>query len=189
MFGVSVGCAVSFSRGENTIPIVVRKCIEFVEKERNIREEGLYRVSGGKTNIEALKAAFDEEGDAIIEEDADVHTITGLLKLYFRELPANILHSPMLKVLHSHQPEEGEQTVIAQQLVRQIPRANYDTLAALCDHLFTVSQHAESNKMTIRNVVIIFSATLNIPCWLLKILLLERKSVFPKNIPDNFFAE
>lgn len=40
------------------MPYIVRQCLEEIER-RGLEEVGIYRVSGGATDIQALKTAFD----------------------------------------------------------------------------------------------------------------------------------
>lgn len=57
--------------------------------------EGIYRVSGSHDAIERLRRAFDETSAGGAQPDLqaveDVHTIAGLLKLYLRQLPQQLI--------------------------------------------------------------------------------------------------
>lgn len=67
-----------------------------------MKEEGIFRLSGSAQTIKELKAAFDSgtthfpDVDCIagqevdLEQIRDEHVITGILKLYFRELPGTL---------------------------------------------------------------------------------------------------
>lgn len=85
------------------VPKIVVECVSNIESEPNIVTPGLYRVSGNKTVIEAFKK---KSNDKKAKKDAkekslrsqDVHSVTGILKMFFRELspplmPANIFVS------------------------------------------------------------------------------------------------
>jgi RhoGAP domain len=57
-------------------------------------EEGLYRLSGSSSTIQNLRYRFDTEGDVnLLDADFyyDVHAISGLFKLFLRELSEPIL--------------------------------------------------------------------------------------------------
>ena len=56
--------------------------------------------------------------------------------------------------------------------------ANYCLLRALTAHLILVVQNAHVNKMTMRNVGIVFSPTLGIPAGVFSLMLGEFKRVF-----------
>jgi RhoGAP domain len=50
--------------------------------------EGLFRISGSKVEIDTLKARFDSGEDVALEAvTMNPHTVAGLLKQFFRELP------------------------------------------------------------------------------------------------------
>lgn len=54
-------------------------------------EEGIFRVPGNQAEIDALKKQYDTVGQAKLESHYEAHTIAGLLKLWFRELPEPVL--------------------------------------------------------------------------------------------------
>jgi len=59
-----------------------------------------------------------------------------------------------------------------------LPLANYSLLRALTAHLISIVQNAATNKMTMRNVGIVFSPTLGIPAGVLSLMLGEFNRVF-----------
>lgn len=79
----------SYSR---VIPLVLKCCTEFIEKHGLV--DGIYRLSGVKSNIQKLRHAFDQGRVPDLTEDAilqDIHCVASLLKMYFRELPDPLL--------------------------------------------------------------------------------------------------
>ena len=63
-------------------------------------------------------------------------------------------------------------------LIASLPIANYSLLRALTAHLILIVQNAHVNKMTMRNVGIVFSPTLGIPAGVFSLMLGEFKRVF-----------
>lgn len=63
-------------------------------------------------------------------------------------------------------------------LIAALPVANYSLLRALTAHLILIVQNANVNKMTMRNVGIVFSPTLGIPAGVFSLMLGEFKRVF-----------
>lgn len=141
------------------------------------------------------------EGDVDLlasDEYWDPHAIAGLLKSYLRELPASILtrelHLRFLSViggllslhcrLHLYSvystdfvdPQERIQEL--SHLIASLPIANYSLLRALTAHLILIVQNATVNKMTMRNVGIVFSPTLGIPAGVFSLMLGEFNRVF-----------
>jgi RalA-binding protein 1 len=137
------------------LPAVVYRCIEYLEAREAMNEEGIFRLSGSQNVIKALRERFNNEGDVrLLEGDYfDVHAVASLLKLYLRELPASVLtrdlHLDFLKVLDV---EEKEKRVAAfNVLVHKLPRANEELLSNLCSYLADIANHADVNKMNVRN--------------------------------------
>lgn len=64
------------------------------------------------------------------------------------------------------------------QLIASLPIANYSILRALTAHLILIVQNASVNKMTMRNVGIVFSPTLGIPAGVFSLMLGEFNRVF-----------
>ena len=74
------------------MPQILTICAAFIEKHGIV--DGIYRHTGLQSNIQKLRNAFDEEKFAEIENEIyinDVHAVSSLLKMYFRELPNPLL--------------------------------------------------------------------------------------------------
>lgn len=70
------------------IPMVLKCCAEFIEEHGIV--DGIYRLSGITSNIQKLRRGFDEERVPDLthpEIRQDIHAMSSLLKMYFRELP------------------------------------------------------------------------------------------------------
>lgn len=63
-------------------------------------------------------------------------------------------------------------------LIGALPFANYSLLRALTAHLILIVQNSNVNKMTMRNVGIVFSPTLGIPAGVFSLMLGEFNRVF-----------
>lgn len=81
------------------IPKIVVECVNALEMDANISTPGLYRVSGNKTVIEAFKKKSNEKKNAKKDtkitslRNQDVHSVTGILKMFFRELTPPLMPS------------------------------------------------------------------------------------------------
>lgn len=183
VFGVPLleSIAVSSVSGKLALPSVVYRCIEYLEKTDAVREEGIYRLSGSSAVMKALRDRFNQEGDVdlIASEESingpkyDPHAIAGLLKTYLRELPASVLtselHLDFMRVNDILDWKSRMQELSS--LVASLPLVNYSLLRTLCKHLIKVISHQEVNKMTMRNVGIVFSPTLGIPAGVFALFL------------------
>lgn len=95
-FGVPLALAVSCSPLSPSLhlPAVVYRCIEFLNANNAVSEEGIFRLSGSTNVIRTLKDRFNNERDVDLIHSAnyyDIHAIAGLLKTFLRELPTPIL--------------------------------------------------------------------------------------------------
>ena len=70
------------------ISIVIEVCIGWLLN--NLNEEGLFRIPGSLSKVKKLKSAFDAGIIDFDEYARDSHTIAGILKSYFRELPEHL---------------------------------------------------------------------------------------------------
>uniref|UniRef100_A0A8R1DQK2 Uncharacterized protein n=1 Tax=Caenorhabditis japonica TaxID=281687 RepID=A0A8R1DQK2_CAEJA len=146
------------------IPPVVSLCINEVES-RGLTVEGIYRVSGSHDHMEKLRQQFDSNQYVDLSAVADIHTVCGLLKLYFRLLPQQLIpftvHKQLLVV---YQDTNGRSTHERERCLRKIMMelsdANIITLGAILAHLKKVADNSSKNKMTVENLATIFSPTL-----------------------------
>ncbi|KAH8093735.1 hypothetical protein BXZ70DRAFT_897262 [Cristinia sonorae] len=182
VFGVSLEESLEVAQIAS-LPAIVFRCIQYLEEKKADQEEGIYRLSGSSAVIKALKDRFNMEGDVDLlasDEYWDPHAIAGLLKTFLRELPASILtrdlHLRFLSVIDFVDPQE--RITELSHLIASLPVANYSLLRALTAHLILIVQNANVNKMTMRNVGIVFSPTLGIPAGVFSLMLGEFKRVF-----------
>jgi RalA-binding protein 1 len=172
------------------LPAVVYRCIEYLDAKGAASEEGIFRLSGSNVIVKALKERFNTEGDVDFLADDhyyDVHAVASLLKLYLRELPTTVLTRELhLDFLHVLELDDKKKKVPAfNSLVHRLPRANWSLLRALSQFLITVINNSDKNKMTVRNVGIVFSPTLNIPAPVFSMFLTEFDGIFgPATAPS-----
>jgi len=70
-------------------------------------------------------------------------------------------------------------------LIAILPVSNSALLRVLAAHLIWIVQNAHINKMTVRNIGIVFSPTLGIPAGVLSLMLAEFNRVFNVNDDAN----
>lgn len=167
VFGVPIADSIAVASVAN-LPAIVFRCIQWLEVNHAEQEEGIYRLSGSSAVIKGLKDRFNAEGDVDLvrlDERWDPHAIAGLLKTFLRDLPNSLLthqlHSQFLAVMDL--VDSSARVAELSRLVAELPPPNYALLRALTAHLILIVSHAQANKMTLRNVGIVFSPTLGIP--------------------------
>ncbi|KAI8067908.1 hypothetical protein BC940DRAFT_354536 [Gongronella butleri] len=186
VFGVPLDEAIQVSRiaPQYELPAIVYRCIEYLEAKNAAQEEGIYRLSGSAAKIKKLKERFNQEGDIqLLDSDEykhEVHAIAGLLKMWFRELPGSVLTMELLNDFLQVADLEDRQfrTEELGRLVSLLPLSNYTLLRTLSAHLIRIVQNSGVNKMTLRNIGIVFSATLGIPAAIFNQFLSEFDYVF-----------
>lgn len=60
-----------------------------------LTSEGIYRVSGVKSKVQALKEAYNR-APSVYLLDHEPNVVASLLKLYIRELPESVLTTNLL---------------------------------------------------------------------------------------------
>ncbi|GAA5961252.1 hypothetical protein JCM3765_002885 [Sporobolomyces pararoseus] len=185
VFGVPLKEAVAISRIRPglELPAVVYRCVEYLEAKNAEHEEGIFRLSGSANVIRLLKDRFNAEGDVNLvqsNEYFDPHAIAGLLKQYLRELPVHLLtrelHPEFLRVIDLRARKDRVNAL--GKLVARLPIEEYTLFRFFFAHLCVIAQNAETSKMNLRNLGIVFSPTLAIPAPLFALFLLEFDLVF-----------
>ncbi|KAF2794955.1 hypothetical protein K505DRAFT_240982 [Melanomma pulvis-pyrius CBS 109.77] len=185
VFGIPLQEAVEYSQPVGVrvaLPAVVYRCLEYLTAKKASSEEGIFRLSGSNILIKGLRERFNNEGDVKLLDGQyyDVHAVASLLKLYLRELPASILtrdlHLDFLKVLDMDERAKKIQTFNV--LVHKLPMVNFELLRAISSYLIEIIDNAHVNKMTVRNVGIVFAPTLNIPAPLISMFLTDFPDIF-----------
>uniref|UniRef100_H3DQD8 BCR activator of RhoGEF and GTPase n=1 Tax=Tetraodon nigroviridis TaxID=99883 RepID=H3DQD8_TETNG len=165
VFGVHISTVTKRERSK--VPYLVRQCLEEIER-RGLEEVGIYRVSGGATDIQALKTAFDtnHRDVSVLMSEMDVNAIAGTLKLYFRELPEPLFTEEL------YQNFTGGITALSDSVAKEscmlnlllsLPEPNLVTFLFLLDHLKRVAEKESINKMSLHNLATVFGPTLLSP--------------------------
>lgn len=186
VFGVPLAEAVRYNPPIDTnveLPAVVYRCIEYLDAKNAASEEGIFRLSGSNVVIKSLRERFNVEGDVNLlmgDQLHDVHAVASLLKLYLRELPTTILtrelHLEFLAVTELHDLQEKISALNG--LVHRLPSANSALLRYLSAFLINIINNSDINKMTLRNMGIVFSPTLNISSPVFTLFLQQYDGVF-----------
>ncbi|GLH12881.1 Rho GTPase-activating protein 100F [Gryllus bimaculatus] len=152
-------------RQKRTVPFIMTSCIREVER-RGMNEVGIYRVSGSATDVNKLKKSFETnsyEAEQLLKE-VDIHSVTGILKLYLRELPEALftdeLYPKFLEAFNSGSSGDGGKQRALQSCFVALPQQNQDIINFLLDHLIKVNHHESHNKMSLHNLATVFGPTL-----------------------------
>ncbi|CAH1765344.1 14943_t:CDS:10, partial [Entrophospora sp. SA101] len=152
-------------RDGGVIPIILRKCVTAVEKY-GLESLGIYRLSGVTSQVQSLKSLFDKDAESVdldSEENLkDINNVSSLLKLWFRELPDPLFPRTMYQdFINAAKINDEKQRVLKlHQTINNLPDANYISLNYLMEHLDKLVANQEYNKMSVKNLAIVFGPTL-----------------------------
>jgi hypothetical protein len=163
LYGTKIEALVEYEK--RTLPLGLIRMLEEVEA-RGLREQGIYRISGAKNAIESLKLAFSKQSADSIDlahgEYSDIHTIAGAIKQWFRELP-----EPAVPFSFYHRfieaegiDSEEERLYAIRDLVWDFPKAHFDLLKRISQHLSLICDEGEYNLMAPHNIGLVFGTSL-----------------------------
>ncbi|TYJ59114.1 hypothetical protein B9479_000103 [Cryptococcus floricola] len=162
-FGVDLG--EQLARDGTAVPRIVEKCAAAIEMY-GLESTGVYRLSGTSSRVQALKAALDNDVNAVdVESDewsADINVVCGALKLWFRELPEPLLtHGLYHSFIEAARYENDRlRHIRLHEQVNELPDPNYATLKFFMAHLDKIRRHESVNQMSVSNLSIVFGPTL-----------------------------
>jgi len=170
---------------QEKIPRFLEKLFRTIEQEKSIVREGLYRQNGNMADIQKLRFAIEENNLDKIDAVNSVHELTGVVKLFFRELrepliPWNVIM--LIKKELENVDENEEKRHHTKQVIKGflsitfINKYNRKILIALMSHLETIMERSQVNKVLPSNLAVVIGPSLS--WW-------PSGSVKKKDIPEN----
>ncbi|XP_011507656.1 SLIT-ROBO Rho GTPase-activating protein 2 isoform X1 [Gorilla gorilla gorilla] len=177
------------------IPLVVESCIRFISRH-GLQHEGIFRVSGSQVEVNDIKNAFERGEDPLAgdQNDHDMDSIAGVLKLYFRGLehplfPKDIFHDLMACVTMDNLQERA---LHIRKVLLVLPKTTLIIMRYLFAFLNHLSQFSEENMMDPYNLAICFGPSLmsvpeghdQVSCQahvneLIKTIIIQHENIFP----------
>ncbi|XP_062450756.1 SLIT-ROBO Rho GTPase-activating protein 2 isoform X4 [Rhea pennata] len=177
------------------IPLVVESCIRFISRH-GLQHEGIFRVSGSQVEVNDIKNAFERGEDPLAgdQNDHDMDSIAGVLKLYFRGLehplfPKDIFHDLIACVAMDNLQERA---LHIRKVLLNLPKTTLIVMRYLFAFLNHLSQFSEENMMDPYNLAICFGPTLmsvpeghdQVSCQahvneLIKTIIIQHENIFP----------
>ncbi|XP_061675919.1 rho GTPase-activating protein 5 [Syngnathoides biaculeatus] len=150
---------------DQAVPVFVEKCVDYIERT-GLTTEGLYRVSGNKTDQDNIQKQFDQDQSVdFVALDVAVNAAAGALKAFFADLPEPLipysLHPELVEA--AKMADYLERLQLLKEIVKKFPPVNYEVFKYIITHLNRVSQHSKSTLMTADNLSICFWPTLMRP--------------------------
>ncbi|KAF5899468.1 SLIT-ROBO Rho GTPase-activating protein 2 isoform X1, partial [Clarias magur] len=177
------------------IPLIVESCICFISRH-GLHHEGIFRVSGSQVEVNDIKNAFERGEDPLAgdQNDHDMDSIAGVLKLYFRGLenalfPKEVFHDLMTCVSMENLQDRAAHI---HKVLLSLPSNTLVIMRYLFAFLNHLSQYSEDNMMDPYNLAICFGPTLmsvpeghdQVSCQahvneLIKTIIIHHESIFP----------
>ncbi|KAI4378660.1 hypothetical protein MLD38_016110 [Melastoma candidum] len=150
VFGVSTdSMQLSYDSRGNSVPTILLLMQRHLYARGGLQAEGIFRINADNSQEEYVR---DELNKGIVPEGIDVHCLAGLIKAWFRELPAGILDS-----LSPEQVMQSESEEDCAQLVSLLPPMEGALLDWAINLMADVAQHEHLNKMNARNIAVVFA--------------------------------
>uniref|UniRef100_A0A8D3DVR9 SLIT-ROBO Rho GTPase activating protein 3 n=1 Tax=Scophthalmus maximus TaxID=52904 RepID=A0A8D3DVR9_SCOMX len=145
------------------IPLVVESCIRHINLY-GLQQQGIFRVPGSQVEVNDIKNSFERGEDPLIDDqnEHDINSVAGVLKLYFRGLENPIFPKErFLDFISTIKLESGaERAHHIQQIVVTLPRTIIIVMRYLFAFLNHLSQYSDENMMDPYNLAICFGPTL-----------------------------
>ncbi|KAI5848718.1 hypothetical protein DFP73DRAFT_572193 [Morchella snyderi] len=152
--------------GAYWMPALAYRCLQYLNVH-GPHELGIYRISGSTSVVDELRADFKIHHDIDLFDNPpdDLHTVSSLLKGWFRSLPEAILPNDVQKRVYEKCKDMTDAVKPPQAFVDELsnlPPYNYYLLHHLFSHLSAICGASNVNKMGLANLGMIFCSTLRI---------------------------
>ncbi|CAG9558475.1 unnamed protein product [Danaus chrysippus] len=160
-FGVSL----QFIRENNSnmvdsIPPIVRDCVEFLSRPEILETEGLFRRSANIVAVKEIQSACNR-GEPVCFRD-DPTNAAVLLKTFLRDLEEPLLTFDLYDdiVQFLTWPNRDKPRLVKVMILERLPLENYKLLKYIFQFLWKVQDRSCVNKMTSSNLAVVFGPNL-----------------------------
>ncbi|XP_023686479.2 rho GTPase-activating protein 7 isoform X1 [Paramormyrops kingsleyae] len=159
VFGVPLQTNVC--RTGQPLPLGIQQAMRFL-RSQCLDQVGLFRKSGVKSRIQALREMNEVSPDGVNYEGQSAYDVADMLKQYFRDLPEPLLTSKLSETflqIYQCVPRE-QQLQAARAATLLLPDENRQALEALLCFLSDVAAAAPQNQMTCTNLAVCLAPSL-----------------------------
>uniref|UniRef100_A0A673BHM7 SLIT-ROBO Rho GTPase activating protein 3 n=1 Tax=Sphaeramia orbicularis TaxID=375764 RepID=A0A673BHM7_9TELE len=149
----------SFQDSGQPIPLVAESCIRYINLY-GLQQQGIFRVPGSQVEVNDIKNSFERGEDPLIDDqnEHDINSVAGVLKLYFRGLENPLFPKEQNTVKRNSPYTERAHHI--QQIIVTLPRTIIIVMRYLFAFLNHLSQYSDENMMDPYNLAICFGPTL-----------------------------
>ncbi|CAG8464360.1 17262_t:CDS:10 [Cetraspora pellucida] len=163
-FGVSL--AEKAQKDLKTVPQIVTKCLSCIVKDKKL----LWTTIVPLAAIHGLREEINDGSKITLRKlrEYDLAVVTGVLKLYFMELPECLLTFKLydpVKLLYSSLEEQDENMRVStiSTLITSLPERNYETLNVFISHLHSLITSIDADDGYITTLAQIYGYILLYP--------------------------
>lgn len=163
MFGQTLDKLIALQKQngvQSELPIPLVLCINYLNFEAVLASQGIFRQSGRLMVIQELKAALDDWLIPELHLVSDYHTVSGLFKLFLRELPEPLLpftaYDRLVELARGGCRAPESLPAIRGVLI-SLPKINLNCLALLLELLSNTAAYTKENLMNEDNLAIVIA--------------------------------
>ncbi|XP_037123479.1 stAR-related lipid transfer protein 13 isoform X2 [Syngnathus acus] len=159
VFGVPL--LVHVQRCGQPLPLGLQQALRYL-RSSCLDQVGLFRKSGVKSRIQALRQMNESSPDDVNYEEQSAYDVADMVKQFFRDLPEPLLTSKLGETfLHIYQYVPKEQRLQAvQAAIMLMSDENREVLQTLLCFLSDVTSSVEENQMTPMNIAVCLAPSL-----------------------------
>lgn len=156
MFCVSYADIIARDNPPGGVPVFLTNAIAELEK-RGLDVQGIFRLSPPKPALDALKKQLDAGKEPNLAEIDDLNIISGLIKLFLRELPEPLLtfelYNDFVSVVDNG--DDAARTKAVAKILSKLPAPNMALLKKLVRLCVLIEAKKDVNKMTSTNLAVV----------------------------------
>ncbi|XP_026147544.1 stAR-related lipid transfer protein 13 isoform X2 [Mastacembelus armatus] len=159
VFGVPL--IVHVQRSGQPLPLGLQQALRYL-RSQCLDQVGLFRKSGVKSRIQALRQMNENSPDDVNYEDQSAYDVADMVKQFFRDLPEPLLTSKLGETfLHIYQyvPKDLRLQAV-QAAIMLMSDENREVLQTLLCFLSDVTSSVEENQMTPMNLAVCLAPSL-----------------------------
>lgn len=151
--GLSVGASLETTCKQESqstpCPRVLLVCCNAIAAG-NLNEKGIFRKDGPPELVDMLHSLLVQgNGVALIPKNTSPVTVAAVVKRFLRSLPEPLL---TFKLVNEFLTAGMSNSKTSSELIQQLPSANYNSLVLLLDCAKRISDNADANGMTLRQI-------------------------------------
>ncbi|KAG6426866.1 hypothetical protein SASPL_111101 [Salvia splendens] len=139
----------SYDARRNSVPTILLLMQEKLYALGGLKAEGIFRINPDNSKEGHVREHLNK---GIVPDEIDVHCLASLIKAWFRELPSGVLDGLSPQQVLQCQAEDD-----CVELVDQLRPTESCLLRWAVDLMADVVENEDSNKMSVRNIAMVFA--------------------------------